>query len=356
MRVGLRCDAGRDTGAGHVTRCLALAEGLRDRGATVVLLSRIESVGWLAAEVDGYEREEGASTPDELLFQARRLDLDAVVLDSYHLDPGCSGTLRDGGLSTLAIVDGDTRGQDADLYLDQTIGAQDDPVDLPPGALRLAGLEHTLLRERITAARPARAPAPSSSPSRRLAVLCFVGGTDPAGAAPVLAGSLFATGIPVDVTLIAPDRPPAEVEPGPGQSLVVHESIVDLPAAVLRSDLVVCGAGMSTWEALCLGAPAALVCVAENQRRTYERTVARGLAVGLGEVAELHRTNGRLAAGVLRELLCEPTLRAGLSAAGYSAVDGRGRYRVADALLERLTPTPYRDRDFSVGGALGGGR
>ncbi|MDI5939238.1 methyltransferase domain-containing protein [Micromonospora sp. DH15] len=91
------------------------------------------------------------------------------------------------GVVTLAVVDGDTRGQDADVYLDQNLGAAHGPL---PGRL-LAGTAYPLLRDAVVAARPA-APRPAT-PAARPRVLAFFGGTDAFGAAPVLARVLLAT-------------------------------------------------------------------------------------------------------------------------------------------------------------------
>ncbi len=80
--------------------------------------------------------------PAELVAAARRHDLDVLVLDSYELDPAGAGALRAAGVLTLAIVDGDTRGQDADLYLDQNFATD---LAVPAGRL-LAGSGYALLR------------------------------------------------------------------------------------------------------------------------------------------------------------------------------------------------------------------
>ena len=42
----------------------------------------------------------------------------------------------------------------------------------------------------------------------------------------------------------------------------------------VESDLVISASGTSTWELLCLGATAGLVCVVDNQEMGYERAVA----------------------------------------------------------------------------------
>ncbi|MEV6708325.1 PseG/SpsG family protein [Micromonospora wenchangensis] len=349
-RIGLRCDAGPHTGVGHLVRCLALGEEFLARGARVELFGTVHRVGWAAAHLAacGIPVHPGPDTPAGLVEAARTHALDAFVLDSYELDPAGAGALRAAGVLTLAVVDGDTRGQDADLYLDQNFGA-DTPDGHPAGGAPgdgrlLAGVRYALLRDTVTAARPA-APPPAT-PTPRPRVLAFFGGTDAVGAAPVLTRVLLGTGHPVAVTVVVA-RPGIEAElsrvgTGRGQSLHLVAPTDALPALIGAADLVVSAAGTSTWELCCLGAPAALVCVVDNQRDAYRRVVAHGLAAGLGELPELAAPGlaGRAAradaARTLRTLLASPRRRAALAARAWATVDGRGRQRVAEAVLTRI--------------------
>ncbi|MEV4489553.1 spore coat protein [Micromonospora coxensis] len=340
-RIGLRCDAGPRRGVGHLVRCLALGEEFLARGAAVELFGTVERVGWAAAQLTarGIPLHPGPDTPHGLVEAARTHRLDAMVLDSYDLDPAGAGALRAAGVTTLAIVDGDTRGQDADLYLDQNFGAETGTA----GGRLLAGTRYALLRDSVIAARP---PAPRVATAvGRPRVLAFFGGTDAVGAAPVLTRVLLGTGHPMELTVVV-GRPEIEAEleevtPGRGQTLRPVPPTDGLPALIGAADLVVSAAGTSTWELCCLGAPSALVCVVDNQRESYRRVVAHGLAAGLGELPELAaagvtgRTARAAAARTLRGLLTSPRRRAALSARGWATVDGQGRARVADAILSR---------------------
>ncbi|MEU7981711.1 spore coat protein [Micromonospora sp. NPDC049081] len=361
-RIGLRCDAGPHTGVGHLVRCLALGEEFLARGARVELFGTVERVGWAADRLTarGIPVHPGPVTPAGLVEAARAHALDALVLDSYELDPAGAGALRAAGVVTLAIVDGDTRGQDADLYLDQNFGADTagphgtagTDTASPHGTTGtgtgggrlLAGVRYALLRDAVTAARP---PAPPPAPpTDRPRVLAFFGGTDAVGAAPVLARVLLGTGHPMELTVVV-GRPEIEAEltrvaTGRGQALHLLAPTDTLPTLIGAADLVVSAAGTSTWELCCLGAPAALVCVVDNQREAYRRVVAHRLAAGLGELPDLVAPGlaGRAAradAGrTLRALLASPQRRAALAARAWATVDGRGRARVADAVLTRI--------------------
>ena len=70
-------------------------------------------------------------TPAEHLELLERL-LDAVVFDSYDLPGGVFTAVRPTGVPTLAIVDGELRGAEADVLVDQNLGAEPDQPVLPP--------------------------------------------------------------------------------------------------------------------------------------------------------------------------------------------------------------------------------
>ncbi|MFJ2030330.1 PseG/SpsG family protein [Streptosporangium sp. NPDC087985] len=328
-------------------RCLALAEELRDRRLEVVVLGDVGGLEWAGDQLArrGLTPLPGPDDPAALVRAARRLALDAVVLDSYTLDPRCAGALREAGVRVLAIIDEDDRGQDADLYLDQNLGAERGPAHLPGGAVRLAGVRYALLRDDV---RRLRRPGPvepvlrepvKAGPREQVEtgqpprVLCFFGGTDAAGAVPVLTGELVATGAPFLATVVTPREGALDhLGPADGQTIRRILPTDDLPRLVAAADLVVTAAGSSMWELLYLGKAAALVWVAENQRPAYQEVVARGLATGLGHLDTVTRVGGPARAR-LRELLTRPSARAELGARGPALVDGEGRVRVADALL-----------------------
>ncbi|MGP4095646.1 PseG/SpsG family protein [Nonomuraea sp. KM90] len=314
-RVGFRCDAGVRSGVGHLVRCVALAEELCARGVEVAFLGEVRGSDWARAQLRerGFRLVPAPQEPVRLAALARGLALDAVVLDSYDLPDKTGAVLREAGLAVLAIVDGDPLGQEADLYLDQNLGAERRPF--PRRARRLAGAPYVLLRDSVR--RRTRAPGGGDVPR----VLCFFGGTDSAGVAPAWARALRATGRPFHGTVVSPA--PFEA----GGPITVIPPTDRLPELMAGADLVLTAAGSAVWELLYLGVPTALSWVADNQLIGYEELVGRGAAAGLGGEA------GAEAVGVLARLLGDPAAREELGGRGRGLVDGRGRERVADALL-----------------------
>jgi spore coat polysaccharide biosynthesis predicted glycosyltransferase SpsG len=316
---------------------LALAEELQRRALEVVFVCDAHTVPWAAQQIAAREIpvEPAVWTPGEHAELFARLGLDAVVFDSYDLEASVYADAR--ALPTLAIVDGDLRGAQADLLVDQNLAAELDHPELPPKTQRLAGLQYVMIRDEILSHRPAEAPV-----AREVAVpkvFAFFGGTDAFGAAPHVVRALVASGVPFEATVVAatPDLAAriAAVDLRPHQQVDVIPPTTRLAAAVREADLTISASGTSTWELLCLGATAGLVCVVDNQVMGYERAIATGTAAGVGVLSDL-AADPSAAAAVLKQLLTEPAERARLAAAGWELVDGRGRERVADALLDLI--------------------
>ncbi|KYH42990.1 hypothetical protein [Branchiibius sp. NY16-3462-2] len=327
--VLLRCDGGGTYGVGHVMRQLALADELVARGVSVQFRGNLTNTPWLAAllAARGLSMVAIDDDPRALRDTALETGASAVVLDGYHLDPATGATLRAAGIPVMAMVDYSFgTEQDADLYVDQNLGAR------PHSPRALAGIDYALFRDDVLALRrvgPDHLPA--SSPLRVLAVF---GGTDPYAAAPVVVPALLDTGLPVTITAVAAREEIAVALRGlpvaDGQELHVIPATPGLAALAAESDLVLSASGSSVWEFLCMGVPTALVCVVDNQRAGYDETVRRGVVAGLGH---LDGFDAAAATATLRTLVQRADDRSALATKGQLLVDGKGRQRVADALL-----------------------
>jgi spore coat polysaccharide biosynthesis predicted glycosyltransferase SpsG len=308
-------------------RCIGLAEELASRGIAPVFVAAVGQLEWLAGEIRrrGFRLVIGDAEAEMVLA----LGPSVVIIDAYDLPSSLSKTIRAAGVPVVAIVDEGDGGHDADIYVNQNLGAS----GAESGARYLAGLSYALLRDDVLRHRGATSTLPTRVGATK--VLAFFGGTDPMGAAPLLARALVATGVPMSTKMVAAtDRLAAEiaqVATAPGQLIEVIGPTNRLPELAVGADLVVSAAGTSLWEMLCLGRPTAILCVVDNQRIGYEKVVAARLAAGLGYIDDLAGN----AVATLAALLRDSELRQGYADAAWSAVDGRGRIRVADKIDAR---------------------
>nr|WP_134001293.1 spore coat protein [Streptomyces sp. 846.5] len=327
---------------------MALAQALRRRGVDVVLLGRVDGVDWLRTVIAGLGVPllPGPDSPDGIVEAARALRLDAVVIDSHTLDPGCTLALQGAGIPAAVIVDGATRGQLADLYIDQDPGGGEEVEVLQTGAIRVGGMRHALLREAVSL-HASRSQVQRVSPPR---VVCHFGATDPTGAAPTALRAVLDTGLPLSVVVVvAREELREELEAiavAPEQSVLLVAPTERLLERVAAADLVVTAAGSSVLEALCLGTAAAVLTVVDSQRYLYDALTVQGLVVGLGGLGPLREDPSALAraSALLHRLIASSDVREAIAARGPAAVDGHGCSRVAELLLGLIRDQGRHDR------------
>lgn len=314
----LRADAGPSIGVGHLSRCVALAEAAVSRGWRAVLAGNVTGADWLLARL---------SDLDVPVVPPGRFDADIVLVDHYGL-----GELPDvrAAARLVSMEDGTFGRRAADVVVDANLVPSARPADGSP--VVLAGPRFAPLRSDVVAARSARSGG-------ELEVVVVMGGGASGAAVAAALTALRDTGVPLTARAISATAVP--VDPGPGQRFVVESPTPALPALLARADLVISAAGVTLLELCCLGVPAALVQLADNQAVGYRAAVDQGLAVGLGTVADLPS-----ATPALRTLLRDPANRARLGRAGRSLVDGHGARRILDAAELTIRPATESDAEL----------
>src|SRR5262249_10333784 len=95
----------------------------------------------------------------------------------------------------------------------------------------------------------------------------------------------------------------------------------DLAALMVEADMAITTGSTSFWELACLGVPALIIVIADNQRAIAHAAENAGAAVVLGEGDHL---DPRALAGTVTALAANPERRQQMSEAGRSLVDGKG--------------------------------
>jgi UDP-2,4-diacetamido-2,4,6-trideoxy-beta-L-altropyranose hydrolase len=333
-----RADATPAMGTGHVMRCLALAQALRDRDidvsfASAALTPSIE--GRLAADgirihpVDPAADREAAQTA----AIARAQGANALVVDGYHLDAGWRLALRASGLPILAFQDiDDGLPLHADLVLNAAAAA-DEPRwrRSAPEASFLVGPRHVLLRRELRRAMA----APTLPIADRPALLVTFGGADPAHLTlPVTAALAKCLGsVPIDVVIggSVPDGEAlARRVASLGDRIAVHLDPLEMAPLMGRAGLAVSAAGGTIGELAALGVPALIAIVAENQVAGAAASVAGGWCEAFDA-----RAPGAVEALAARaaELWDDVERRRAMARRTAGLVDAAGADRVVDALV-----------------------
>jgi len=342
MKVAIRADASAVIGTGHVMRCLTLAAVLRARGCEALFLcraleghlaGRIESDGF-AVEIIAAAAGE-ADDAQETLAALARADFspDWMVVDHYGLGADWERAVRTAASYVMAIDDLADRAHDCDVLLDQNLvaGYEHRYDGLTPGlARRLLGPEFALLQPRYRELH--EAAEPDTGAVRR--ILIYFGGADTAGLTELSLRAFLAldrSDIAADVVVRASDprRKTIEDLARKRENISVHGMIPSLADLMAQADLAVGASGTTSWERLCLGVPAIVVTLADNQRPIAAELDRLGCVRWLGDAE-------RLDAGAMATALAESVGPRGtrwFNSEVASRVDGLGADRVADTLL-----------------------
>lgn len=303
--LAIRADGGRTMGVGHLARCLALTQAWNYRGGHTTLISEDPPRIW----VDRFLAEGATWMEPAPGWEGIG---DWMVLDGYHL--GDAQALVGKAGSHLLVIDdrGHTGSADADIVLDQNLGAvrDDYPVRLATTDF-LLGPRYALLRREFHT-RPDR-EAPVAPRARRLLVTL--------GGAP----SQHNINALSDV-LAQPEMRGFEIE-------YLDGTVNDVAQAMAACDLALSTSGSTCWELCCMGVPSVFVQTADNQVPLARAMSAAGAALDAGFLRERRASE---VAGLLRDLASDPDRRRSMANVARRLVDGRGAGRVAARLKADL--------------------
>jgi UDP-2,4-diacetamido-2,4,6-trideoxy-beta-L-altropyranose hydrolase len=327
-------------------RCLALAEALRSHDSAITLITRSLSPSlaelWqaLGAQVHAFgDVQDDAAATAQAVGAA---GCDAIVVDHYSMDVTWERALRPACRVLMAIDDLAGRTHAVDLLLDQNLGRRSTDYDplLPPETQRLIGPDFALLRSDFSRL---RATSLARRAEGRLGrVLVSMGGSDPDQATARVLHALSACALPADAHItvvlgaLAPTR--QQVESAAGRlpwPAEVKFDVRDMARLMAESDLAIGAAGSSAWERCCLGLPALMLVLAENQREAATALQTAGAAALLPSMASLAKDLPRCVGTLARE----PERLCRMSACAAQVIDGRGAQRVAEAILRKCAST-----------------
>ncbi len=328
----IRVDTSPHIGAGHLMRCLALAQGWRRTGGRVVVVAAewTESAAELLTRnhcrLETIVTDVGSATDAELTANiARSTAATWIVADGYRFSANWQRRVRQSGIRLMLLDDcGDLDGYAADLLVNQNVTANADWYAKREGDGRLAlGLPFVLLRDEFLHREPPRAQVRSLA-SR---VLVTFGGSDPTNqTAEVLQELATIFGIEV-IAIVGPlHRHRAELEAFAAETVTVGNWLrlitadPNMPTLMSWADLAVTAGGTTLWELAYLGLPAVVLPVADNQI-----PATRALA-DLGIVRHIQRATE--VAPHVAALLADVPQRQRMSDRARSLVDGAGVDRI----------------------------
>ncbi|MDG1143217.1 MAG: UDP-2,4-diacetamido-2,4,6-trideoxy-beta-L-altropyranose hydrolase [Burkholderiales bacterium] len=338
-RLLIRADSSRTIGGGHVARCLNLAQGWIKIGGSVTFVSinffsaleqRAKDIG---VEVVGISGSPGSVDDFEQTIKIAK-NSQYVVLDGYSFGANYQRLIYSSGLTSLVIDDlPGKRNFFCDLILNQNLGfTPSDYIGLNSTRARLLlGPDYVLLP--LDPGGGSRSGLNSTLCEN---VLVSLGGGDNADALNLILRSLNGyRDHKLNITVLAAGASINELSfrsSGDFHTIQIIDGFVnDLIARFSVADLAIVGGGVTTWEALAVGVPTAILCVAENQLRN-SMSLDRLEAVSLLGVSGKVRSEEVSVA--LSSLINNPSKLLRLSINGKRVVSGRGVSRLVAEFLD----------------------
>lgn len=344
-RLLIRSDASQTSGAGHLMRCLTLADALVERGWQAhfacnaapgfdfsLIARRGHQLHYLPPLNSWSEDARGiAALVAEL--QPRWL-----VVDHYRLDSRWERACGQAPERICVIDDLADRPHDCALLFDSGIHRQAEAYapHLPAGCRLFCGPGFALLRPAFSSLRPEslKRRAEAARPQRILLAMGGVDADNVTGAVlDVISPVLTRYGLALDVVLGRSAPHQASVQawldaaPFAGR---LHVDLPDLASLMAQSDIAIGASGGTALERLCLGLPSLVLSLADNQPPAAQAIAARGAGLYAGDVRE-PGWQDRLCAG-LEDWLADPDGLRTVSTLAGALVDGQGAPRTAEVL------------------------
>jgi UDP-2,4-diacetamido-2,4,6-trideoxy-beta-L-altropyranose hydrolase len=320
-------------GGGHVMRCLTLAKALANHLVETRFAVNLKALA-AAPELSrsGFRVDIIVRFADVVGIAAEWGGVDAIVCDSYEIDASVEQLLRPVTKSIVVIDDLANRTHDCNLLVDATFGRKEEDYEglVPPDALVLAGARYALLRPEFAAYRP------QALMRRRTIlgigrILVSLGLTDIGGITARVVSGLTAPGRRFSIDVVvgpnAASRPGLEKMALSDQGIALHIDPPDMARLMTEADIAVGAGGTTTWERCCLGLPAVVVILADNQL-SIARILSEYGAIRIVEQTEIE--NSLL--NVMNEL-DESNRLSLMSCAASQVVDGLGVERVLASIL-----------------------
>jgi spore coat polysaccharide biosynthesis protein SpsF len=336
-RAIIRCDGDSVIGLGHVVRCLALAEELREvHSWGVTFAMERGEIGIRMVTEAGFDIKINPDAENEGEWLEKLMDSlkpDAFIMDiRTDLDRVKVAELKRFGPLIVDIDDPSDRRLEADMVFYPPVPKVKQMDWSGFKGHLFTGWEWVILRRQF-----ADPPKPSKqSPNDPPIILVTMGGSDPAGMTLKTAEALESVKAPFKALFVigsahqsmktlkdflATVKYPYEVKSG----------VKDMAALMTGVDLAVASFGVTAYELSVVGIPALYLCLTEDHRIAADFFERSGIGVNLGCHFEI---NGPAISRRVEELLKDAGRRRDMASIASSKVDGQGAGRIAKLIAD----------------------
>ena len=332
----IRADSGLRIGAGHVMRCLALAQKWLDQERKVIFITACESdsVRQRLTE-EGFEIvpvERAHPDPSDWRCTSEVLAQYPgawTVLDGYHFDPVYHRLIKEAGHSLLVIDDmAHLEHYYADILLNQNLHASTLNYSCEPYTRLLLGTRYALLRREFLKWREWKRVIPRVARK----ILVTMGGGDPENVTMKVLSALKQAAVEeIEIkVVVGGENTKSNYDvlcslsreiPHP---VYLVRNVANMADLMAWADIAISSAGSTSWEMAFMGLPGFLIVLADNQIGVAELQHAAGIAVNLGWYSDL---SFQELVRSLKQLLTGERMRIEMIKRGQELVDGSGSAR-----------------------------
>ncbi len=338
----IRADATTEMGTGHIMRCLALAQAWQQHGGRATFLSHcnsdalrhhVESAGIDFVPLDKpYPAPADSQRTIALLSKLQAIWL---VIDGYHFDQVYHQAVRKSGCQLLMIDDtAHLPVYHADILLNQNINAEQLPYLCDHHTKMLLGTRYALLRNEFLSWRDWNREIYQVARH----VLVTLGGSDSDNATLKVIQAMQQadfSGLKTRI-IVGSANPHLEILNHAVQNSTCNFQLLtdvpDMPEQMAWADIAISAGGTTCWELAFMGVPTIVLVLAENQRNVAEGLAQAGITINLGWFNQV--SDGQILYALFR-LLDNAEQRSQMSRAGRQLVDGNGRSRVMQSILDQ---------------------
>ena len=299
MHLHIRADSDGKIGAGHIMRCIALAQAWQDQGGEVTFIShcesdalkeRIHNEGFRFISLDHVCPDSSDLMSTLSILKTESADQKPwLVLDGYHFTPEYQKSVRDEGILLLVIDDMDHLPYyHADILLNQNIHASELKYNCDEDTILLLGTRYVLLRREFLK----QLDFKRQIPDRARNILVTLGGADPDNVTMKVIKALKlldepAVAVRIIIGPASPHQKTLRKAIGPDHfktELLINPP--NMPELMAWADMAVSASGSTCWELAFMGVPSILIILAENQAAVAEYLMNKKTVVNLGWFAE----------------------------------------------------------------------
>ena len=342
-----RADATSEIGAGHVMRCIALAQRWKAMRGRAIFLSycesadlrrRIVSEGFEYVPIDSQKpsHKELPIIIDTLEKVRSSIEQDPwVVLDGYLFSTNYHTKVKETGLKLLVIDDYNHLSfYDADIIVNQNLKNGTYRYKCHSDAVKLMGTQYALIRDEFLKYKDFNREFPEKA--RR--ILVTMGGSDnDNNTVKVLRATKMFKDPDLEIKVVAGASNPniTSVRQSVASKSInckLIESVNDMASLMAWADLAVTAGGSTCWELCFMGVPSIVVCVADNQRET-SRNMGKMNGGLVFDANSLSEPRGLVKA--FEELIFNREMRRDISFKMRDEIDGYGSQRIIDSMKMR---------------------